>query len=125
VELAEWKGTGSAWFDNIELVEQGSSVPVLSSATTLPFTVHENVPTSQTNYITGITVNSSGVYTIDALGTMGVSYYLQTTTNLLSPEAWEAVVGSTNTVTNSNGRWSYTGTNTSPQRFFRSKVATP
>lgn len=118
-------GTGSIWFENAVLSEL-VSMPVLSSATTLPFTVHAYVPpASQTNHITGIVVNSSGIYTLDVEGMVGVSYYVQSTTNLSSPLVWEAVDGSTNTVTNTNGLWSYTGTNSSHQLFFRSKVATP
>ena len=118
-------GMGSVWFENAVLSEL-VSMPVLAPATTLPFTVHEYVPpTSQTNHITGIAVNGSGSYTIDCEGSIGVSYYLQTTTNLLSPVVWDAVAGSTHTVTNTNGLWSYTGTNGSPQLFFRSKAATP
>ncbi len=63
--------TGSVWFENAVLSEL-VSMPVLSSATTLPFTVHAYVPpTSQTNYITGIVVNSSGLYSLDFVGTMG------------------------------------------------------
>lgn len=117
--------TGSVWFENAVLSEL-VSMPVLAPATTLPFTVHDYVPpTSLTNHIEGIAVNSSGIYTLDLVGTMGVSYYVQTATNLLSPLVWEAVDGSTNTVSNTNGLWSYTGTNSSPQLFFRSKVATP
>ena len=117
--------TGSVWFENAVLSEL-VSMPVLSSATTLPFTVHAYVPpTSQTNHVTGIAVNSGGIYTLDFVGTMGVSYYVQTTTNLSSPVVWDAVGGSTTTVTNSNGLWSYTGTNGSPQLFFRSNVVAP
>ena len=126
VELGEWDGTGTAWFDNVVLTEQGGGVPVLAPVTTLPFTVHSYVPpTSQTNHIEGITVNSSGIYTLDIVSTVGVSYYIQTATNLSSPVVWKPEFGSMNTVTNSNGLWSYTGTNSSPQLFFRSKAAAP
>jgi aryl-phospho-beta-D-glucosidase BglC (GH1 family) len=125
VELAELNGTGTAWFDNVALVEQGSDVPVLSSAVTLPFTVHAYVPTSQTNCITGITVSASGTYTLDFVGTMGISYDVQTATNLSSPVIWDTVAGSTHMVTNTNGFWSYTGTNDSIQLFFRSRAVSP
>ncbi len=53
------------------------------------------------------------------------SDYVQSTTNLSTLLAWEAMDGSTNTVTNTNGRWSYTGMKSSLQLFFRSKVTTP
>lgn len=56
---------------------------------------------------------------------MGVTYYVQTTTNLLPPVIWDAMVGSTTTVTNASGLWSYTGTNSSRLQFFRSAVTAP
>ena len=92
----------------------------------LPFTVHpQPPPTSQTNYVAGMTDNGSGTYTLQFVGTMGVQYYVQTTTNLVPPFVWEAVVGSTNTVTNTNGLWNHMVTNNGPQRFYRSAVVNP
>ncbi len=121
----EGSATGSVWFENAGLVEL-ASMPVLAAAETLPFTVSEYVPPPvTTNYITGISVNGGGVYTLDMAGTAGMTYYVQTTTNLMLPVVWEALVNSTNTVTNASGAWSYTGTNNSGQQFFRSAVASP
>jgi hypothetical protein len=97
-----------------------TSAPVLSSATTLSFTVHPALPpASQTNYIAGITDNGNDSCTIEFIGTMGASYYVQTTTNLLPPIQWQAMVGSTNTVTNLAGLWNLTVTNSGQQQFYR------
>jgi hypothetical protein len=125
VEFTEPNGTGSVWFEDAFLTES-SSLPILASGTTLPFTVHPQVtPTSQTNYIVGITDNGGGTFTLQFVGTMGVQYYVQGTTNLVPPLVWEAVVGSTNTVTNTNGLWNHLVTNDGPRRFYRSAVVTP
>jgi hypothetical protein len=125
VEFAEPNGTGSVWFENAVLTGS-TSMPLLSAAATLAFTVHpQPAPTSQTNYVAGMTDNGSGTYTLQFVGTMGVQYYVQTTTNLVPPFVWEAVVGSTNTVTNTNGLWNHVVTNNGPQRFYRSAVVNP
>ena len=125
VEFAEPNGTGSVWFENALLTES-STLPLLTSGATLPFTVHPQLPpTSQTNYIAGIANNGSEIYTLQFVGTMGVQYYVQTTTNLVPPIVWEALAGSTNTVANTNGLWSHTVTNSGGRRFFRSAVAAP
>jgi hypothetical protein len=50
---------------------------------------------------------------------------VETATNLTSPVTWDEVIGSTHTITNTNGLWSYTGTNSSGQLFFRSKAVSP
>jgi glucosylceramidase len=125
VEFAEPNGAGSVWFENALLTES-SSLPWLASGTTLPFTVHPQIPpTSQTNYIADIKDNGSGTYTLQFVGTIGVRYYVETTTNLVPPIVWEAMAGSTNTVANTNGLWSHTVTNTSGQGFFRAAVVGP
>lgn len=125
VEFANPVGAGSIWFDNAVLTEQ-TTQHVIASGTTLLFTVYpEQVPTSRTNYIAGITDGGGGTFTLQFVGTMGVQYFIQTTPNLVPSIVWEAVVGSTNTVTNPNGLWGYTITNTAGQQFFRASVATP
>jgi hypothetical protein len=118
-------GTGSIWYENAVLAELMSG-PLLASGTTLPFTVHTDVPpTSQTNYVVGIADNGGGTFILQFLGTPGVSYFVQSTTNLMPPIVWEAVLGSTNTVTQTNGLWGHTVTNTGGQRFYRAAVAMP
>ena len=100
-------------------------MPALTAATTLPFTVHPASPVSQTNYVAGITDAGGGRFTLHFVGTMGVQYFVQTTTRLAPPISWETLAGSTNTVTNADGVWLCTVTNTIPQRFYRSVVVTP
>jgi hypothetical protein len=118
-------GTGSIWYEDAVLTEL-TSVPALASSTTLPFTVHPAPPPlSQTNYIAGITDSGNGTYLLQFVGTIGVPYYAQTTTNLVPPIVWDAVVGSTNTVTNIDGLWNLTVSNTSQQRFYRSRAINP
>jgi glucosylceramidase len=118
-------GSGSVWFDNASLIAS-ESLPPLASATTQPFTVHASVsPPSQTNYVAGITPQNGGSYMLQFVGTPGVQYFVQTTTNLAPPIVWAAVSGSTHTVTNANGLWELTVSNHSAQQFFRAAVAAP
>ncbi len=115
-------GSGSIWYENAVLA-QLTSGPVLAPATTLPFTVEAYVPpTSQTNVVTGITYDGGEVFTLEFVGTMGVEYFVESTTNLLPPAVWEALHGSTNLVTDPTGQWSHILTNDAAQQFFRSVV---
>ena len=124
-EFAAPNGTGSVWFENALLMEL-LSLPLLASSSTLLFTVLPAVPpVSQTNYIVGITGDGGGAYTLQFIGTLGVKYCMQTTTNLAPPILWEAVARTTNTVTNVSGLWVSTVTNTGVQRFYRSAVVSP
>jgi len=115
-------GGGSVWFDNAILTES-NSVPSLIAATTLPFTV--NSRDNQTNAVLNLTDDKNGTFTINFVGTVGVAYYVQMATNLTPPVNWQSVLGSTNTVTDSNGVWSFTSTNSAPQSYYRSVIATP
>ena len=121
VEFAGYGG-GSCWFDNAVLIESNGS-PALTSAVTLPFTVYPSA--SQTNAVFNIADNKNGTFTLNFLGTVGVTYYVQTTTNLTPPISWLALAGSTNIVTNSSGLWSCTSTNSDSQRYYRSVAAYP
>lgn len=121
VEFAGYGG-GSCWFDNAVLLAS-NSLPALTMATTLPFTVYPSVPVSRTNFVAGITGNSNDTFTLNFVGTAGVSYFVQMTTNLMPPVSWQPLSGSTNEVTNASGTWFFTVTNSGPRRFYRS-VAT-
>ena len=94
-------GTGSIWYENAVLSEQVTSVPPLASATTLPFTVHAGHPCRPARPMTSPAspTTATGTFTLQFVGTTGVAYYVQTTTNLLPPGPGRAMVGSTNTVT--------------------------
>jgi hypothetical protein len=82
--------------------------------------------TSQTNHVLGITDNGGGAYTLQFVGTTGVKYYVQCSTNLVPPILWEAVSGSTNTVTHTSGLWGHTITNSGGnQCFFRAAAVAP
>lgn len=118
VEFAGFGG-GSIWFDNAVLTES-NSLPALAPATTVAFTVF--APASQTNAVLNMTDNKNGTFTLNFLGTVGVTYCVQTATNLTPPVYWLALAGSTNTVTNSSGLWSCTSTNSGSQRYYRSAV---
>jgi hypothetical protein len=125
VELVEWAGTGSAWFDNAALTERASTFALLS-ATTLPFAVQPAVlPTSQTNRVAGMADNGDGTFMIQFIGTPGVRYYVEATTNLAVPVVWVPVPGSTNTVGSPDGIWECMVTNSAGQQFYRGRSATP
>jgi hypothetical protein len=110
-----------AYLSNKWLNVSGTLPP---SATTPAFTVTQ-MSGSQTNAIVGITRNGNGTSTIQFVGTVGVAYYVQTTTNLTSPIVWNPLAGSTNTVVNLNGTWSVLITNSLPVQFYRSAVVNP
>lgn len=122
VEFAAPTGTGSVWFEQAVLREQTVS-PVLTAVTTPPFPVY--APQNRTNYIAGIAMNPSGSITLQFIGSPGVAYYIQTTTNLTPPIIWSPALGSTNVVTNTTGLWSYDVTNLLPQQYFRTHVMNP
>ena len=115
-------GGGSCWFDNAVLI-QSSATPALAAATTIPFTVYS--PASQANEIINMTDNKNGTFTLNFLGTVGATYYVQIATNLIPPIYWQTLVASTNTVTNGSGFWFFTSTNSAPQSYYRSVVAYP
>jgi len=123
VEFAGYGG-GSVWFDNAVLTES-NALPAIVSVSTTPFTVYSTVDATQTNYIAGVAGNGNGTFTLNFVGVVGGQYCIQTATNLAPPIDWEVLVGSTNTVTNTNGVWSCTVTNTDAQRFYRSAVVFP
>jgi aryl-phospho-beta-D-glucosidase BglC (GH1 family) len=115
-------GGGSVWFDNAVLIESNST-PAFAAAATLPFTVYSVA--SQTNSVLNLTDNKDGTFTLNFMGTVGATYYVQSATNLAPPINWQSVAGSTNTVTNSSGLWFFTATNFAPQTFYRSAVGYP
>jgi hypothetical protein len=124
VEFAGYGG-GSVWFDNAVLMES-NSLPALVAVTTLPFTVYPPAPpVSQTNAILSLANNRDGSFTLGFAGTVGVAYYVQTVTNLTPPADWQPLAGSTNTVTNGDGSWFFTVTNSGPQDYYRSAAANP
>ena len=123
VEFAGYGG-GSCWFDNAVLL-QSNSVPAIAPATTASFTVYPAVSAAQTNVIAGISNSGNGVFTVNCIGIGGAQYFVQTTTNLTPPTQWTPVAGSTNTVSNSGGAWSFLVTNSGGQNFYRTVAIVP
>jgi hypothetical protein len=81
---------------------------------------------SATNKLLGILHNLDGTLTLNFLGTPQAQYYVVASTNVSAAVAtWAALAGSTNTVTNLSGFWSYTTPNNLPRQFFRSAAVVP
>lgn len=81
--------------------------------------------TDGTNYIAGIINVGQGVFALAFIGTPGGQYYVQTTTNLAGPINWQTIPGSTNSVSDAGGAWTYTVTNADRQRYYRSAAIVP
>ena len=98
----------------------------LGSTNSLEEVVQNLVVGSQTNVISGITNNQDGTFTLTFLGTPQAEYYVVTSSDAsVAMTNWAPVVGSTNTVTNSNGIWQLTVTNNGLPQFYRSAVVAP
>ncbi|PWU20770.1 MAG: hypothetical protein C5B50_03195 [Verrucomicrobia bacterium] len=79
---------------------------------------------SQTNVLLGISPNGNGTFTLTFLGTPQASYYVVGNTNVLGG-TWSALASSTNTVTDTNGYWQITVSNSALQQFYRSVAINP
>src|SRR5205807_871201 len=66
---------------------------------------------SGTNVLNGIAPNGNGTLTLSFQGSYGAQYYVQAVSNLTTSITWLSLAGSTNTVTNVSGAWSYVVTN--------------
>jgi GH25 family lysozyme M1 (1,4-beta-N-acetylmuramidase) len=87
--------------------------------------VESNTATcSQTNVLMGISANVDGTFTLTFQGTPQAAYYVVANTNLFGG-TWAPVSDSTNTVTDNNGLWQITVSNTALQQFYRSVALTP
>jgi hypothetical protein len=75
---------------------------------------------SQTNKVLSLVNNLDSTITVNCLGTPQAGYYVLTATDAAAAmSSWTVVAGSTNTVTDVNGLWSFTVTNTMPRQFYR------
>jgi hypothetical protein len=84
------------------------------------------VTCSQTNALLSLVDNLDGTSTLTFMGTPQAEYYLLASPDVAAPMTnWVPVAGSTNTVTNVNGLWQFTLTNTPPQQFYRSTAVVP
>ena len=98
----------------------------LGSTGSVAQVVQALVNSSPTNLILGIVDNLDGTFTLTFVGTPQTQYYVVAYSDLTAPmSSWVPLAGSTNTVTNTSGLWSYTVTNTDAQQFYRSAEVVP
>ena len=98
----------------------------LGSTGSVAQVVQAVVSSGPTNPILGIVNNLDGTFTLTFVGTPQTQYYVVAYSDLTAPMgSWMPLAGSTNTVTNTDGLWSYTVTNTDAQQFYRSAVVNP
>jgi hypothetical protein len=72
--------------------------------------------------ITAAFLQADGSFALDFAGMAGVSYILETTTNLLFPEGWQPVATNA-AVTNGVLQFTDPQATNFPQRFYRLKLA--
>jgi autotransporter-associated beta strand protein len=73
---------------------------------------------SATNVLNGIAPNGNGTFTLSFQGSYGAQYYVQAASDLALSN-WVTLAGSTNTITNVSGAWSYVVTNSAQKQFYR------
>jgi autotransporter-associated beta strand protein len=73
---------------------------------------------SSTNVIHGMAPNGNGTFTLSFQGSYGAQYYVQAASDLALSN-WVTLAGSTNTITNVSGAWSYVVTNSAQKQFYR------
>jgi len=110
---------------NSVAAEYAGDLMFLSSSGSLQQIVQTLVPCSETNVIVNIAGNPDGTFTITFAGTPLAQYYVVTSPDVTQSASWTAVLGSTNAAANGTGLWSFTVTNTAPQRFYRSAAVSP
>ncbi|PWU20771.1 MAG: hypothetical protein C5B50_03200 [Verrucomicrobia bacterium] len=79
---------------------------------------------SHTNVLLGIAANGNGTFTLTFQGTPQASYYVVGNTNF-GGGTWTPLAATTNTVTDTNGFWQVTVSNSALQQFYRSVAITP
>lgn len=104
-----------------------STVMALSKAVGVwhPFNIH--AADQSNSYISRLTRDNDGIYTLRIVGMVGVEYVLEATTNIMPPVAWATVPGSTYLVTEPHGQWEVLVTAKEEEDFwfFRLAVVTP
>jgi hypothetical protein len=97
-----------------------------STSATLQQVVVNPVTCSATNELLSINANLDGTFTLSFRGTPQAQYYVVSSPDVSAPMAgWSVIAGSTNTVTDPGGLWSFVVTNSGPQLFYRSAAAVP
>ena len=98
----------------------------LGSSDTVEQVVQSTTVYSQTNVVSSIVNNGDGTFTLSFIGTPQAQYYVVASPDAAAPMSnWAPLVGRTNTVTDPNGLWSFTVTNTAAQQFYRSAAVNP
>ncbi|MEY2428394.1 MAG: hypothetical protein QOJ40_1279 [Verrucomicrobiota bacterium] len=98
----------------------------LGSTGALNQVVTSSVTCSQTNAVLSMADNHDGTFTLTFVGTPQAQYYVLASSDLAAPmTSWTPLADSTNTVTNVNGLWQFTVTNTAPQQFYRGTAIVP
>jgi autotransporter-associated beta strand protein len=88
--------------------------------------VQSAVVPGPTNIVASFVNNGDGTFTLNFIGTPQAQYCVVAYSDLAVPmSSWVPLAGSTNTVTNTSGLWSFTVTNTTAQQFYRSAVVAP
>lgn len=124
--LAAVSNSSLALGTNVVEALYGGDGNFAQSTNCLQQVVKQFVTYSQTNSILGITRNADGTVTLVMQGTPQAQYYVVATIDLTTTTSnWLALAGSTNTVTNSNGQWTYIATNSASQQFYRSAAVNP
>jgi hypothetical protein len=104
----------------------GDNNNAASASSALQQVVVNPVTCSGVNNLLGIGDNADGTFTLTFLGTPQAQYYVLASADVSTPVAgWSVLAGSTNTVTNISGAWTFTVTNGSPQQFYRSAAVVP
>jgi PA14 domain/Bacterial Ig-like domain (group 3)/Ig-like domain from next to BRCA1 gene/CHAP domain len=106
---------------SITAVYSGDAGNIGSTSSALSQVVNSPVPCSQTNALLSISANPNGTFRLAFIGTPQAAYCVISHTNVGEPLAnWTVVAGSSNTVSDPGGLWSFTATNSSDLRFYRS-----
>jgi hypothetical protein len=107
-------------------VEYAGDGNFLGSLGSVAQVVQVMVTPSLTNAVLGIVDNSDGTFMLNFVGTPQAQYYVVSYSDLAATtNSWVPLAGSTNTVTNTTGLWSYTVMNTTVQQFYRSAAVVP
>ena len=111
---------------NIVVAQYAAQGNYLGSSDTVEQVVQSTTVYSQTNVVASIVNNGDGTFTLNLVGTPQAEYYVVGSPDATLPmSSWAPLVGSTNTVTDPNGLWSFTVTNTAAQQFYRSAAVNP
>lgn len=107
-------------------VEYAGDGNFLGSLGSVAQVVQVMVTPSLTNAVLGIVDNSDGTFMLNFVGTPQAQYYVVSYSDLAATtNSWVPLAGSTNTITNTSGLWSYTVMNTTVQQFYRSAAVVP